>query len=156
MKLFHGTNDHAWSTIEAEGCLRGPVYLSDDIRVAGYFANWHARKYKANSLILTLDVDVDSLQIDDVSLLDPIPLTIKRLGILDMPNYLNALALCEGDTWVSWLAKQHNLAYQHEWEVSLRLANAVKHKGSIGLERLIEKATAIKKEQHSSSNFSLA
>lgn len=149
MKLFHGTNDHAWSTIEAEGCLRGPVYLSDDIRVAGYFANWHARKYKANSLILTLDVDVDSFQIDDVSLLDPIPLTIKRLGISDMSHYLDGLSRREGDTWIPWLAAQHGLSFSYNWEVSLRLANTVKINGNIGLDCLLESPLLIRRWESS-------
>lgn len=148
MKLFHGTNEQAWTTIEAEKSLRGPVYLSDDIRVAGYFADWHAQKGGANSLILTIEVDEELFELDDESLLDPIPLIVKRLGIRDMQKYLEDLALCEGATWVAWLAKQHDLVYQHEWQVSLRLANAVKYKGSIGLEKVIDIASPRNKQDH--------
>jgi hypothetical protein len=142
MKLYHGTNTLKWQEIQQTGYLRGPVYLSNDVRVARYFADWHGWRTRADSVILTLNVDEQQFAVDEMSLLDPIPLAQKTMGIRDMAAYLSELAKHGESVWIAALAKSHGIEYQHEWEVSLQLAHAVKHMEPIGLEHVAEVVAA--------------
>ncbi len=154
MRLYHGTNTLRWREIQEAGYLRGPVYLSNDVRVARYFADWHGWRTRAESVILTLDVDEKQFAVDEMSLLDPIPLAQKNMGIRDIGAYLGELAKHSGSAWISALAKAQGIDYQHEWEVSLRLAHAIKHIESIGLEYVIE-AVNVHEHDRLSQSFSI-
>ncbi len=138
MRLFHGTNSLRWSEIKTSGCLRGPVYLTDSLQVARYFAKWHAGSSGADIVLLTLEVDERHLCVDEMSLLDPIPLARQTMGITDVDSYLEELANCPGESWFHELAHKHAICYQHPWEVSLRLAHAVKHDLSITLDHVMK------------------
>jgi hypothetical protein len=108
------------------------------VLVARYFADWHGWSTQAESLILALNVDEQQLAVDEMSLLDPIPLAQRTMGILDMDVYLNELARHSGNTWISELAKKHGIDNQQEWEVSLRLAHTAKHLEIIDVDRVVE------------------
>lgn len=133
MILYHGTNRQSLKGIVSDGRLRGPVYLTDSLDVAHYFAARHNHSDNEECLILEVSVDAARLGRDIISLLEPIPLIQDKLGITDEMAYLEELATFEDDAWIDMLGERAGIKGKSHWELSLALANAVLHDTHIPL-----------------------
>lgn len=135
ISLFHGTNTRSLEQIIADGHLKGPVYLTDSLEVANYFAKWQRRNHKEPCVILEVAVDESLLDVDEQSLLDPIPFIRKKLGITD--TYAHAVEMAHyGKNWLGRLAKKYGQESTTRWAISLALANAVCVNRHISLEHV--------------------
>lgn len=137
IRLFHGTNSRSLEQIIADGHLKGPVYLTDSLEVANYFAKWQRRNHKEPCVILEVTVDENLLDVDEQSLLDPIPFVRKKLGITD--TYAHTVEMARyGKNWLDRLAKKYGEESLTRWAISLALANAVCYQGNINLTHVVE------------------
>ena len=133
MFLYHGTNRHNLKGIVEDGRINGPVFLSDCLEVARYFAKTQHRKNQSDWVILKVAVDSTDMQPDYMSLLDPIKIVQQRLGIKDEMAYLEDLAKFDDERWIEMLGERAGRTEKSHWKLSLALANAVIYPRSIPL-----------------------
>jgi hypothetical protein len=133
MILYHGTNRRSLRGIVTDGRLSGPVYLTDSLDVAHYFAARNHPGSIEECLVLEVSVDTARLGSDIISLLEPIPMIQNKLGITNEMAYLEEIAAFEDDAWIEMLGERAGIHGKSRWELSLALANAVLHDTHIPL-----------------------
>lgn len=80
IKLYHGTSEKKYQLIKKQGFLN-PGYLTSDDEQAGYYAECVAEDDGSNEVILTVEVDTDTLKSDISSYNEPLSYVLKHNDI---------------------------------------------------------------------------
>lgn len=123
IKLYHGTSEKKYKIIKKQGFLN-PGYLTSDDEQASYYAECVAEDDGSNEVILTVEVDTDTLKADTASYNEPLSYVLKQNDI------------SEDD----WHEKIENGEIEYpsdkDWHVSLEFVKCVRNTEDIPLENI--------------------
>jgi hypothetical protein len=120
IKLYHGTSEKNYDLIKKQGFLN-PGYLTSDDEQANYYAECVAEEDGSAEVILTVEVDTDSLRADTASYNEPLSYILKHNEISE-------------DDWHEAI-ENGEIKYpsDDQWHISLECVKCVKNTGNIPL-----------------------
>lgn len=123
IKLYHGTSEKKYKIIKKQGFLN-PGYLTSDDEQASYYAECVAEDDGSNEVILTVEVDTDTLKADTASYNEPLSYVLKQN---DTSEY----------DWHEQI-KNGEIKYpsDKDWHVSLEFVKCVRNTDNIYLKNI--------------------
>lgn len=119
MILLHGTSTVVLDAILKRG-IKEPVYLTQDERMAHYFAEDAASENGGKPIVLWIEVDEDQLRPDAVMYQEPLSIVWENLQLKSEDEWHRKIESNE----IPWPGPT-------DWETSLEYALSVRHKGRV-------------------------